>query len=342
MAISFADQILSGLHGHAWELASADVLLGFLGTDHPLYLPIDDQGELMHNFAALDFYLDGLARADRAPDLPVNIEPLIGLCRRHRKRIVEAELWSYKLYYLELLSQEGKLRPLFWGNVDILKPAFFPSAVLEHFASGATTPPEDRRPLMQEIWDLQARGWVRDKTIVRPNADPWLTRLRYFPQRDRHWDDPEFGFSDCLGFVMQPFYCLRDALHVVRRCMREELWTTSVFSPLPTTPDHRTQWRQHAARFMLKHFLRTEQRRRKLEFKDFVRQQSSRGGSIRGIASEALTRRLWPYGTPRRSRTEEYDAQASCERAVARVLRELRREVAHDNAAAYRSQRPQR
>lgn len=331
MATLFADQILSDLNGHAWELASADVLLSFLGTDHPLYLPMDDRGELLHNYASLDFYLDELAKADKPPGLPVSIEPLITLCRRHRKRIAAPELWSYKLYYLELLSLEGKLKPIFWGNVEILSPAFFPPAVREHFESGATVPPEDRQILMQEIWDDNVSEWVRKKVIVRPGTGPWLSYLKYYPQH-RQWDEPEFRFSDCLGFMMQPFYCLRDALHIVRRCMTEELWKTSIFSPLPITPDHRKEWREHSARFVLRHFVRTEQRKRKLEFKEFVRQQQSQEWSIAEIASEARTKRLWPYGTPRRTRTKDYDPQASCERAVSRVIAELRQEAARNQA----------
>jgi hypothetical protein len=324
MGKSFAGQILSGLNGHAWELASADLVLDLLDRDHPLYLPMDDRGELLHDYSALDLYLDELARVQEAPELPVNVLPLAKLCRRHRNRIAEGELWSYKLYYLELLAREGKLQPLFWGNVEVLNPAFFPPEVLIHFASGATVPPEDRQPLMQEIWDVHVSDWIRDKVIVRPNSRPWLCHLEYYPQDERGWDEPVFSFSQCLGFVMQPFYCLRDALHTIRRCMTEELWKTSIFSPLPITPDHRKQWHEHSERFSLRHFVRTEQRKRKLAFEDFVGQEKARGHSIREIAEEARDRHLWPYGTPRRSRTKDYDPQAACERAVSRMIATLR------------------
>jgi hypothetical protein len=177
---------------------------------------------------------------------------------------------------------------------------------------------------MQEIWDVHVSDWIRDKVIVRPNSRPWLCHLEYYPQDERGWDEPVFSFSQCLGFVMQPFYCLRDALHTIRRCMTEELWKTSIFSPLPITPDHRKQWHEHSERFSLRHFVRTEQRKRKLAFEDFVGQEKARGHSIREIAEEARDRHLWPYGTPRRSRTKDYDPQAACERAVSRMIATLR------------------
>ena len=69
------------------EVVSASTLVEMLGNTHPLVLPVDPQGEALHDFSKLDLLVPHLAEARSAPVLPVNVAHLWRLCREHRKKI---------------------------------------------------------------------------------------------------------------------------------------------------------------------------------------------------------------------------------------------------------------
>ena len=120
------------------DLVSAQPLLAVLGPDHPLVLPLDQEGVLLHDFSALDLHLASFAQGSAAPELPVEVEPLWRLCRRHRRLIREGEVWRYRFFYLELLAREGKLVPLFWGNFLRLERELGSASRLRYYAELAT------------------------------------------------------------------------------------------------------------------------------------------------------------------------------------------------------------
>ena len=306
-------------------LVPADVMLGLLGRDHPLYLPMDLEGRFLHDFSALDLRLAELAKAETVPWCPIDLEPLVRLCRRYRKRIQSWELWSYKLYYFELLALAGDLVPLFWGNVEVLKPALFPNEVLALYREGLYRLPEERRAACREIWTELAPQWIREKVIVPHDDRPWLSRLRYSPQ-DRtgaRWNEPEFLFSDCLGFIMQPFYQLPESLHSVQRQMTFELWKTSVFHPRPLTPQSRKAWRNHERRLLVRHRLQTEELRRKERLVKRLKTLKRQGVSRRSMVERVFQEGLWPYSLRPRPRTPDYDPQESCLRVVNRLCAQI-------------------
>ncbi|MBU0607133.1 MAG: hypothetical protein KKI08_04565 [Armatimonadetes bacterium] len=317
--------ILEQAEAEPSELVPADVMLGLLGHDHPLYLPMDLEGTALHDFSALDLRLAELAKADAAPVCPVDLAPLVKLCRRHRKQIQTWELWSYKLYYFELMAMAGKLVPLFWGNVEVLKPALFPDEVLTLYGDGVLRLPEERRVACQEIWAELASEWIRRKVIVPHDDRPWLSWLRYFPQdfSGARWDDPEFPFSDCIGFVMQPFYRLRGSLQWLRHQMTLELWKTSIFHPHPLTPQSRKAWRNHEKRFLLRHQFQAEQVKRKQKLVRRLKELMAEGVPRRGMVERVRAEGLWPYSVWPRRRTRDYDADANCLRVVNRLCTQI-------------------
>lgn len=307
------------------ELVPADVMLGLLGHDHPLYLPMDLDGKLLHDYSALDLKLARLASTDTAPQCAVNLEPLARLCRLHRELIQEWELWSYKLYYFELLAISRTLVPLFWGDVEVLKPALFPDEVLGLYADGVFRLPDDRRSACREIWYELAPQWIREGVIVPPDDRPWLSWLRYYPQHrsGERWNDPEFLFSDCLGFAMQPFYRLRGSFQWLRHQMKLELWKTSIFHPHPLTPQSRKAWRSHEKRFLVRHQLQTEELKRKQRLVARLKRLMKEGVSRRGMVKMVLEEGLWPYSVRPRIRTPDYDADVNCLRVVNRLCAQI-------------------
>ena len=86
---STAAGILERAKAEPAELVPGDLLVRVLEREHPLYLPLDPEGVALHDSSGLDLYLARLAEVTQAPQLPVDVGPLVKLCRRHREHIEE-------------------------------------------------------------------------------------------------------------------------------------------------------------------------------------------------------------------------------------------------------------
>ena len=126
-----------------------------------------------------------------------------------------------------------------------------------------------------------------------------------------------------MRFAWQPYYAVPEALATLHFQMRRERWVTSVFRPYPFTPLDRKLWAYRACRFAIPYRLRTAQRERKAKFEALVKARHKQGKSVREIARAAVKQGLWPYGTPRSTRTCDYDPVLNCERAVYRILNKM-------------------
>lgn len=302
------------------EVVPASLLVEMLGNTHPLFLPRDPEGEALSDFSQLTFFLHPLAEAESCPKLPINAAGLHRLCRRHRKKLGTHERWTYQFFYLELLAQEGRLKPLFWGHTLMLGLALHSARLREQYLGEARRASEHLREHCRQVWQEQAADWVERKAIAPPDDRPWLDRLQYLPQDliEKPWNLPELPFSSCLQFRLQPYYDVVGAVDNLRRYMALEVWKTSVFNPWPVGPANEREWRAHLNRFALSYRRRTEQWERKRRFEEFVKSRHPQR-SPQEIAQEAVNQRVWPYGT----RKGGSDDRENCQRAVYRVLKAL-------------------
>ena len=177
-----------------------------MSNRHPLYLRMDQDGVLLHDFSILGFWLAGLAIAEKTPALPVNVEPLVRLCQLHRDCIQDWERWSYRYYYLELLAKEKKLGPIFWGDYGrLLRELHEPELLQYHLGSGVGVSPVVHARC-QRRWQKRAHEWIADGVIITaPDKEPWLSRLEYeAPTTTHHRDRATDVFSSCLRFRYEP------------------------------------------------------------------------------------------------------------------------------------------
>lgn len=320
------------------RLVSAGRLLGELGESHPLYLPRSEKGELWTDFSQLRLLLPALAQARRPPVLPIDLSPLMALCRQHQHRIQKDETWTYQYFYLEVLAQEGRLRPLFWSSVGIVNKLcqkLTPSVPREVLG-------QPRQAEWLQSWAREAEALIGqdliDQGVVKPEqsgkpADdqapielddkrPWLSRLRYQEPADE-WSRGGARFSDCLVFERMPFYHLPSALGILRTAMTLETWRTAVFCPTLALDNYEARWKEGRKRFGLDYRRRTDQQLRKLAFERFVGYGLERGLPIRQIAREAADEGLYPFGTPKRGK--EPDDAENCRRAIYSLLKKKKR-----------------
>ncbi len=109
------ESIVHGGLRAAAALITAEKILAAVGPDHPLVLPLARPGGAWMDFSALEFFLPGLIAATRLPKLPIDISPLVEVCRAHPDAVTEVDIWEYRFFYLELLAKEKILTPLFWA-----------------------------------------------------------------------------------------------------------------------------------------------------------------------------------------------------------------------------------
>lgn len=316
-----AAALLDGAACRPADLATAYDLLARLGPDHLLYLPMSADGELWADFSQLPLMLSGLTRETDTSALPIDISPLAQLCRKHRRGIEEGELWVYRFFYLELLSHEGTLRPLFWAAPAV-------AAALKTYQALAIHSGQEPALLelhakeCQQVWEEQGDRWIEAGLIECDTGRPWLSYLRYQVSEPPDWQTADQRpFARCLVFEKLPFFDLDDAYNAVVRAMKLELWRTSIFcpAPMPNREDKRLQEACH--RLALPHQRRTQQQARRVALDRFVREQYKKGMAKRAIAREAVARGLWPFGTRKKTSKDTIDDVEKCRRTVIRMLK---------------------
>jgi hypothetical protein len=324
---------LAAVRGRVWEFIPASLLLEALPR-HPLQVPLDPDGKMTFDFLRLDFYLHTAPARKLLDRLPIDAAPLLELCDAHREQVGLADVWTDDFFYLELLSREGTLTPLFWGQVEhMLTPLGLLERAGELREKGTVS--AAGRKASQQAWQTHAQQFF-EAGIVTPHSDgPWLARLahRDFPRarwsddEGRQWHDEHPGdgmFAAGLYWEREPFYAYHPDMDTLWSNMVRELWVSSIFCPRPISIHDKAKWSRHGRRFALAYRRYTSQQARKADFEAFVLSRWPQG-DIAAIARQAREAGLWPYGTPRGQDKPGYDAQEACRQAVYRVLREAGR-----------------
>ncbi len=117
---------------------------------------------------------------------------------------------------MELLCQEGKLKPLFWGRVfDCL----FTLGRLNNKAGKIHEHNDESQKGRQELlqpWLNCGEQLIKNKMIIPPIIGPWLAQLAYEEPKDQNgdmqWDEGsgcDEMFSYKLYWRYEPFYDAR-------------------------------------------------------------------------------------------------------------------------------------
>jgi len=315
-----AEGILDGAAVRPGDLATAYDLLARLGPDHPLYLPMSADGQLWTDFSQLPLILSSLPGEVDASALSIDILPLAKLCREHKRMIEKGQTWLYRFFYLELLSQEGTLRPLFWRTPHLAAELRTYQTVAIHSGQEPSLI-EVHTKECQQVWEKQGDQRIEAGLIESDVGRSWLSYLEYRKPGSENWEmGGQMPFAHCLKFTKLPFYYLDDAYHRLRKAMKLELWRTSIFCPVPIPNRADKRFRKACDRLALEHHRRTAQQARKAIFERFVRDQHARSVSKKAIAREAVDRGLYPFGT---RKTGDYfpDDLENCRRTIYRVIK---------------------
>ncbi len=315
------ESIVHGGLPAAAALITAEGILAAVGRDHLLVLPLAQKGGPWVDFSTLDFFLPELIAATRLPKLPIDISPLVEVCRAHPDAVNEVGIWEYRFFYLELLANEKVLTPLFWAPAWLPLRLRLPEAPRpDASASEDCTVGSTQR--CQLAWEKHADSWIEEGIIEADDGRPWLSYLCY---REPYVIDSKVyngvRAPGSLDFDKLPFYQEPDAHKTVLRAMKRELWRTSIFCPTPLP--NRTGKEFHAAcdRFGLRHRRATQQQIGKGHFEWFVHEQWENEVPKKAIGREAVQRGLWPHGTRKSNCEPTHDDDVeNCRRAVIRLI----------------------
>lgn len=328
-----SDEIVRTANGRVWELVPGSMLLEGLQR-HPLGVPLSLDTKVKFDVLKLDFHLHAVPPQKLLKRLPIDVSPLVALCDKHRDHIDVADIWTDDFFYLELLSLEGTLKPLFWGQVEhMLDPMQLQKRARELRETGDVG--RDGRGASRKAWADLGEPLITEGVVTPHREGPWLAHLghRDFPvmrwstDDGEQWDDDHPGdgmFAAGLYWKREPFYAYRQAMDILWDSMVKELWDSSVFCPRPINIHEKAKWSKHARRFAISYRKYTDQQSRKAKFTDFVLSRWPKM-EVAVIAREARERKLWPYGTPRGEDKPGYDPHEACRQAVYRVLKASRR-----------------
>ena len=247
------ESIVHGGWRAAAALVTAEKILEAVGRDHPLVLPLARKGGVWMDFSTLEFFLPELIAATRLPKLPIDISPLVEVCRAHPDAVTEVYIWEFRFFYLELLAKEKILTPLFWG------PAWLPPRMRQPEAprpgsSASADYTEGYAQRCQLTWQQHADRWIKEGIIEPHDGRPWLSYLRYGgPEATDSEEANESCIAEHLYFDKLPFYLRPDAHQMLLRAMKTELWRTSIFCPTPLPNRAGKEFRAACDRFGLRH-----------------------------------------------------------------------------------------
>ncbi|MBU0609361.1 MAG: hypothetical protein KKI08_15855, partial [Armatimonadetes bacterium] len=202
-----AREVLRQGEATPWLLVSADELLASLG-EHPLRFvsqTLPKRGKRKRtpvlDYAKLSIRLGTLPLLDRVPRLPIDIRPLVGLCREYRDLVKLDDHpknpceWDYSYFYLEVLAKAKVVEPVFLGRPEEVTASLnLPRG--QHVTARRYTADQIRAYRDEWItrWKAEGVRLIKQGSIVVPAKSPWLRYLEYHPE-SAHEPPYEFGVS---------------------------------------------------------------------------------------------------------------------------------------------------
>jgi len=262
-------------------------------------------GRLLFDFSALELPFPAPEKLRIPKRCPVDFSAFRVLSEHYREakgrdRIL---LWTYRWFYLEILSVEGKLKPRLWAKWEAVE-AGLPLV-------GVTIDPREPMERVSE----QARQWWSEhseemfaRRLAFEHVDrPWLDYLEFDPYLMQPREESPIAPITMSAF---PIYLWPEDGATLVREMRNELFRTSIFYPEKSTEMREIKFQKLRDRFAMK--LRREEwgglsgRRAEIRARDAeIYEQYRRGRPKYRIAQE--------YGINVRS---VYDAIARYERTL--------------------------
>jgi len=205
-----ARQVLEQVKETPWLLVCADQLLASLG-EHPLRFvsqTLPKRGKRKRtpvlDYARLSLRLGTLPLLDRLPRLPIDIRPLVQLCKVHRD-LVELDdgpdapcEWDYPYFYLEVLAKAKLVEPVFLGRPEEMTECLnLPRG--QHVAARRYTADQIGAYRAEWIarWEAEGARLIEEGSIVVAPRSPWLAYLGYDPESAQ---EPEYEWGVSAPF----------------------------------------------------------------------------------------------------------------------------------------------